>query len=193
MSCTSTRFHESTFDIGVNSAYALLTTVCNYNLTNTRKPSLLVYTALAPIILIFRSILFEVSCLEMNYAFLPSSCSVARFQRGAFRDFSFQHTSDSRAFNNSYQEFLAFVWLLVILIRVLSVFLRILLLEPSECSAFSVQPTAEPSITAIRSSYIENLCFRLFSSDSDSCPVSILEAFSNRITTALLKPAARKL
>ena len=38
------------FDVVVNSAYALLTTVCDYNLTNTRKPSLLVYTALAPIV-----------------------------------------------------------------------------------------------------------------------------------------------
>ena len=34
------------FDIVVNSAYALLTTTFNYNLTNTRKPSLLVYEAL---------------------------------------------------------------------------------------------------------------------------------------------------
>ena len=43
--------------------------------------------------------------------------------------------------------------------------------EPSEISAFSAQPTADPSITAIRSSCIENLCFHLFSGDSDSYPV----------------------
>ena len=36
------------FDLD-NSAYALLTTICNYNLTNTRKPSLLVHKALASI------------------------------------------------------------------------------------------------------------------------------------------------
>ena len=44
------------FDIVVNSAYALLSTICNYNLTNTRKPSLLVYTALVPIPLLYRSL-----------------------------------------------------------------------------------------------------------------------------------------
>ena len=55
VSGTSTRYLAHPFDIIVNSAYALLTTICNYNLTNTRKPSLLVYSAPAPIILIFGS------------------------------------------------------------------------------------------------------------------------------------------
>ena len=43
------------FDVVVNSAYALSTMICNYNLTNNHITSLLVYTAPAPIILIFRS------------------------------------------------------------------------------------------------------------------------------------------
>ena len=61
------------------------------------KATSLVYTALAPIILIFRSVLFGVSFQFVNCVFCPKICAVVRFYRGAlgFLSCSVQPTAET--------------------------------------------------------------------------------------------------
>ena len=63
--------------------------------------------------------------------------------------------------------------------------------EIFQISAFSVQPTADPSITATRSLVIQKLCFLVFSIDSDRSPSAFLKSFSSGVTATALQPTAR--